>query len=293
MAGGELIKRIAVLGVGIPFAFLLIYLGSWALGGVVALTAALGAAELYALSAARGVAAFRPLGIAAAAALVIVSIINPTLENASPYFWWILIATGLLSSVAALRLRGIEREPLATTAVTLLGALYVGGNLSFALFLRNTFPGSRSWLGASMLAYPVIVTWVGDILAYVLGSLFGKHRLSPVVSPKKSVEGAVAGFIGSVAAGAAFGWLVFDSWLHLPIGAAVGAIGAVIIAPAAQIGDLVESLLKRSAGVKDSGHLLPGHGGVLDRFDALFLALPVAYLFLIGLVPLFVDVPWR
>jgi len=293
MAAGELARRIAVMAVGIPLAFLLFYLGSWALGAVVTLIAALGAAEMYALAATRGVAAFRPLGVTAAAVLIIFSVAHTTLEGASGYLWWTVVATALVSAVAALRFRGIEREPLAASAVTVFGALFVGGSLSFAVFLRNLEPLPRSWVGASMLAYPVVVTWVGDILAYVLGSLYGRHRLSPKISPKKSVEGAVAGFAGSLASGALFGWLVFDLWMHLPIGAAVGALGAILIATAAQIGDLAESLLKRSAGVKDSGRLLPGHGGVLDRFDALFLALPVAYAFLTGLVPLFIDVPWR
>ena len=281
------------MAVGIPFAFLLFYLGSWHLGAIIAIIAALGASEIYALAASRGVAAFRPLGIAAAVILVLLGVAHPTLQAASASFWWTLMATALVSAVAALRLRGIGREPLATSAVTLFGALFVGGSLSFALFLRNLEPQPRSWVGASFLAYPVIVTWVGDILAYVLGSVLGRHRLSPNISPKKSVEGAVAGFAASLISGAVFGWLVFDRWLGLPVGGTVGALGAVLIAPAAQVGDLAESLWKRSAGVKDSGNLLPGHGGVLDRFDALFLALPVAYAFLNGLVPLFVDVPWR
>jgi phosphatidate cytidylyltransferase len=293
MAAGELARRVAVIVIGVPATFLFIYMGGWTLGILVTLIAALGAAELYALGATRGVAAFRPLGIAASAAFVLISVTRPTLEAASGYFWWTIVGTALVSAVAALRLRGIEREPLGASALTLFGAVFVGGSLSFAVFLRNMDPTPRSWLGAALVSYPLIVTWVGDILAYVLGSLYGRHRLSPVISPKKSVEGAIAGLGGSLISGALFGWLVFDLRIGLVHGALIGAAGALMMAPSAQFGDLAESLWKRSAGVKDSGRLLPGHGGVLDRFDALFLALPVGYAFLNGIVPLFIDVPWR
>ena len=123
------------------------------------------------------------------------------------------------------------------------------------------------WLLLMMLA----VVWVGDTLAYYCGTRWGRRKLAPVVSPHKSWEGAIASFLGSMlAAGAFIVWRpgLFDGGLL-----ALVAVTAV----AAQVGDLVESLIKRAAGVKDSGRLLPGHGGVLDRIDALLFAAPVWY----------------
>lgn len=120
------------------------------------------------------------------------------------------------------------------------------------------------------LAWMFVIVWATDIAAYFVGLTFGRHKMAPKVSPGKSWEGAVAGLIAGALAGmlaaAAFG-----------VPAISGLLLGVVISIAAQIGDLFESAIKRRAGVKDSGGLLPGHGGVLDRFDAVFFAAPVAY----------------
>jgi phosphatidate cytidylyltransferase len=115
------------------------------------------------------------------------------------------------------------------------------------------------------------IVWSGDIAALYIGRTFGKHALAPRVSPRKTVEGALAGLVASTAAGVAmFGWLLGESL-------ATAAVLSAITAIAGQIGDLSESLLKRSAGVKDSSSILPGHGGILDRVDSLLFAAPVFY----------------
>jgi phosphatidate cytidylyltransferase len=115
------------------------------------------------------------------------------------------------------------------------------------------------------------IIWAGDTAAFYCGRAFGRHLLAPRVSPKKTVEGAVAGLIGSVAIGVLAG-----VWFLGEPAARVGAVSAAVAA-AGQIGDLAESVLKRSAGVKDSSSILPGHGGILDRLDSLFFAAPVFY----------------
>jgi len=117
------------------------------------------------------------------------------------------------------------------------------------------------------------IIWTGDSAAYYGGRAFGRHLLAPRVSPKKTVEGAIAGLIGSIAAGVIVGtWYLGESWPGLVATSSVTGI-------AGPIGDLAESALKRSAGVKDSSSILPGHGGILDRLDSLFFAAPVFYWF--------------
>ena len=151
----------------------------------------------------------------------------------------------------------------------------------------------QQWAGAFYLLYLLLVVWAGDIFAYFVGKSIGRHLMSPRISPKKTWEGAAASVIASVGAG----WLLFH--YALPISSAFLRMGliqrrdglfgleqpamgpvillTIILNVAAQLGDLVESLIKRGAGVKDSGALLPGHGGMLDRIDALLFAAPVLW----------------
>ena len=151
----------------------------------------------------------------------------------------------------------------------------------------------QQWAGAFYLLYLLLVVWAGDIFAYFVGKAIGRHLMAPRISPKKTWEGAAASVIASVAVG----WLLFQ--YALPISTALLRVGliqrrdglfgleqpamapviviTIILNIAAQLGDLVESLIKRGAGVKDSGALLPGHGGMLDRIDALLFAAPVLW----------------
>jgi phosphatidate cytidylyltransferase len=116
----------------------------------------------------------------------------------------------------------------------------------------------------------LVIIWVGDTAAYYGGRAMGRHLLAPKVSPKKTIEGAIAGLVGSVIAGVAGA-----IWLHVPVSGLIWISAATAIA--GQVGDLAESVLKRSAGVKDSSSIIPGHGGILDRLDSLFFAAPIFY----------------
>jgi len=151
----------------------------------------------------------------------------------------------------------------------------------------------EQWQGSFFLLYLLLLVWAGDIFAYFIGKPFGRHRMSPRISPNKTWEGAIASVIASVAVGI----LMFH--YAQPISSALmqahlierqnGIFGqtslisvivlSIVLNIAAQVGDLVESLIKRGAGVKDSGAILPGHGGMLDRVDALLFAAPVLWCF--------------
>lgn len=153
-------------------------------------------------------------------------------------------------------------------SVTVLTPLYTGWLLAHLVSLRELPQGFH------FVLLVLVATWSTDTFAYFVGITIGKHRLAPVLSPKKSVEGSIGGVIGSVVASVIIGYL--DS--HMPItnyiiiGLLVGIVG--------QVGDLAESALKRMAGVKDAGRFIPGHGGILDRFDSMFLTAPIVYYYL-------------
>jgi phosphatidate cytidylyltransferase len=156
---------------------------------------------------------------------------------------------------------------MARSANTLLAIMYVGWLLGFGILLHHTSP-----LGDELVLYVVGVTWVGETAAYLVGSALGRHKLAPVVSPKKSVEGALAQVLASVGTGAVLGaWLLpsCGQGMALGAGALLGIVG--------QFGDLAESAIKRSLGTKDTGGLIPGHGGVLDRIDSLLFNLPAFF----------------
>jgi CDP-diglyceride synthetase len=156
-------------------------------------------------------------------------------------------------------------EGLPAAGISSSALLLVAFPLTFAVRLHGL--GTQ---GPRLLLFALVITWVGDTVAYFVGRAIGKHPFAPHLSPKKTWEGAVASFAGSLLVA-----VVFTRWLNAPLThlLAMAAAGNI----AGQVGDLLESAYKRSAGVKDSGGLLPGHGGVLDRIDALILAIPVVW----------------
>jgi phosphatidate cytidylyltransferase len=164
-----------------------------------------------------------------------------------------------------LRARRPLVEALPSAGISSSALLLVALPLSFAVRLRD-LPTD----GPRLLLFALVIIWAGDTVAYFAGRAIGSHQLAPRLSPKKTWEGSVAGLAASLLVG----W-AFHRWIDAPIFhlLAVAAVGGI----AGQAGDLLESAYKRSAGVKDSGGLLPGHGGVLDRIDALILAIPVVW----------------
>ncbi len=186
---------------------------------------------------------------------------------------------------------GMRREPLAAgfpeAAAATLGFIYIVVPLAMLVQLREQDSG------AFIILYTLVVVWIGDTVAYYTGRAFGRHKMAPRVSPGKTWEGAAGSILGAIAAGTlVFAYsreiseslvragLLARSQAYLPPQAPElwqFAVLSAVVNVAAQIGDLAESLIKRGAGVKDSGALLPGHGGMLDRIDALLFAAPVVW----------------
>lgn len=190
-------------------------------------------------------------------------VVAAELPVGAPFF---LCITLLLMTLA---LRG-DRKPdstLLSVAATLFGVVYTAVPFRLAAEIHAQ-PSGPHWL-----FYVLLINWVGDSAAYYVGRSVGKHQLAPLVSPNKTWEGAMA----SVVAGAVVGTLYLRHFI--PAGPAVGFAVALSVAVnvAAQVGDLAESALKRGAGVKDSGSILPGHGGILDRLDGVLFSVPVVF----------------
>jgi phosphatidate cytidylyltransferase len=178
------------------------------------------------------------------------------------------VAVAMLASVAPL-FSGIEPgEALASAGSTLYGV--------FGVALPATAMCALQAFSPRAVLYLFLVVWGCDSCAYYVGRAFGRRKLAPVVSPKKTWEGTVGGLVGATLVGAAAG-----AWWVLPeLGPGRAALAGALASTAGQIGDLVESLWKRGAGVKDSGFFLPGHGGFYDRIDSLLYAAPVVAVFL-------------
>jgi phosphatidate cytidylyltransferase len=281
----ELAKRWAVAGAGIPAVLALLYVGGWLLAFFVALAAGLGAWECYRLAGHGEVAPLEGLGVGNAAALVLFASWRPTFSGFAPVALALVGLLVMVGLVAAIGSRGPTGRPLHAVAITLFGALYAGLSLAFVPLLREmptangwTEASGAAWAGVSIVALPLAATWIGDAAAFFVGRTWGKGGLAPTISPKKSWVGLWGGLAGAGVAGVLW-WsvaraLVPGQPLSSPVAAAIVGVGLGV---GAVLGDLAESLLKREAGVKDSGTLFPGHGGVLDRLDALTFTLPMAY----------------
>lgn len=252
------VKRALTAAVGIPlFVWLVIGVPHWGFRLLVVALSAAAAWELMRMFERAGRPGYAPVGVVGAAA-VTASFATPG-TTAIVFTFAVTVALSMPLWVDA----APTVEPL---AVTLLALTYIGWLLGHMLLLESLPDGAR------LVFFLVGTTWAGESAAYVVGSTIGRHALAPVISPKKTVEGALGQLIASVVAAGVLGaWLV-PQW---PVATAIlaGAVLGVI----GQIGDLVESVIKRSLGAKDTGGLIPGHGGVLDRLDGLILNAPALF----------------
>jgi phosphatidate cytidylyltransferase len=276
----NLTRRIGFAAVAIPLALLVVWFGGWPLALLVAVVGALGVGEFVDLAAHQGVRAFRRTGMIGAAllALLIYAVLSEPDVARWTHTWapaLAAVAVLLLLALALLR-RAPDQRPLGAVAVTGFGWAYAGALPCFLLAIRHGEWPLRSAAGAALVFFPLVVTWVCDTAAMFGGRAFGGAKLAPTISPGKTRAGGIAGVIGGVLVAPLFGLWIFPAvGVALTLPAALGM--ALVLAVVGQAGDLAESLFKRDAGVKDSSALIPGHGGVLDRFDSLYVVLPVAF----------------
>lgn len=280
-------KRVATAVVLIPIVVALVLWGSTALVALgMALIILLALFEFFALGDAIGHRAYRFWTATCALLLVYLQWLPSFMPSDSFGDWslwerryqhvWLLMrrppgipetffifVLGIAALTLATRRPVVEALPAA--GISSSGLILVAFPLSFAIRLHGLGPD-----GPKLLLFALVITWVGDTAAYFMGRAIGKHPFAPVLSPKKSWEGSIASMCGALLVGTVFARFLTVPLPHLLVMAAAGNI-------AGQAGDLLESAYKRSAGVKDSGSLLPGHGGVLDRIDALILTIPVVW----------------
>jgi phosphatidate cytidylyltransferase len=280
-------KRVATAAVLIPFVVGIVLWGSTAVMALaVALVTLLALFEYFALGEAIGHRAFRFWTASCALLLIFVQWfarfeqgygylgfprrltilreidyffgISPTIPDV---FFLFVLGVAVLTLLTKRPL--VEALPAAGISASAL--VLVAFPLSYTVRLHGLY-----LQGPALLLFAMVIIWVGDTAAYFVGRSFGKYKLAPHLSPNKTWEGTVASFLGSLIVAVVFARFMTVPLAHLLGMAAVGNV-------AGQVGDLLESAYKRSAGIKDSGSLLPGHGGVLDRIDALILAIPVVW----------------
>jgi phosphatidate cytidylyltransferase len=290
----HLLKRVATAVVLIPIVLLLVLRAPVpVLAAVAALVALLTVQELLKLTEAYGVHPFRRTTYIFVALFFLLLAINPGNDKPLLSTAILVYTLGFAAAIApfiffVVGMRSVElSRAFPAAAASVFAFTYIALPLGFLVQIRE------QWAGAFLLLYLLLLVWAGDIFAYFVGRTLGRHLMSPRISPKKTWEGALASLIASLVVG----MLLYN--YALPISTALlnahliekrdgffalqkpplwpTLLLSAAINIAAQLGDLVESLIKRGAGVQDSGSLLPGHGGMLDRIDALLFAAPVLW----------------
>jgi phosphatidate cytidylyltransferase len=277
MAGHNDARRVAFAAVAIPLALLVVWWGGWPLAAVVAVVAVLGVRELYAFAVLQGVRPLVVTGLVTALLLpflVLYALRYEPVLGLDAAYWtalWLLLVL-----LVALARRTPTDRPLTSVGVTVFGVAYAAALPCFLLGLRHlpNYP-TRDWSGTWLVFTPLVVIWVGDTVAMFGGRLIGGPKLAPRVSPGKTWAGTICGLVAGMLTVPVLNAVVLDRLgLAFPLGR--GLFFGLVLSAIGQAGDLVESLLKREVGLKDSSALIPGHGGVLDRFDSLYFALPAA-----------------
>jgi phosphatidate cytidylyltransferase len=273
----ELTRRTLFAVVAAPVAIVAIYLGGAVLATILAVLSALGAWEFCRMARAAGADPFDWLAIIAAA---LIPLYVQGIKFGKLIFQVSYIAVLVLVVLgAAIVFRGPNRKPLLSVATTIFGVAYVG-MLAYVFDIRYHDYVVDAASGTALVMLPILLTWATDVGAYFFGKLLGGKKLMPSVSPGKTISGAVGGVVLALVICVAYIHFVLRPFAQLSFTGTGVVVFAILVSVVAQIGDLAESLIKRGAGVKDSSSILPGHGGILDRFDSMLFVLPVAALLL-------------
>ncbi|MBI3449815.1 MAG: phosphatidate cytidylyltransferase [Acidobacteria bacterium] len=258
-------KRLATAAIGLPVLFVIVrYLDPRYFFALVGVAAIIATWEFHLMAKQRGIHADPVLGAALTLA-VIASFVEPRIGLGAA-----LAAAAILVPGRLLVSRAAVQGAFESMSATLAGVLFLGVTFGYVAGLM----GSGDEMGRDLTIFLLLVVWIADAGAYGFGSWIGRHPLAPTISPKKTIEGACAGLVASVLAA----W-VAKLWFFQKLGARDAIALAVLLWIAGLAGDLCESLLKRSASLKDTGALFPGHGGMLDRADSLLFGAPVLFFY--------------
>jgi phosphatidate cytidylyltransferase len=261
-----MITRSLTILLGVPVILACVFYGGLPFLFLVLILALIAVNEFYNLMMKKGFFPAYYVGNAITASFIIFAYyaLKRDWEPAHSAILTLAAAIAMISGVFLKR----EKDTIVDVAVTILGMVYVGWFLSYLFFIRSLTEHG------GYLFFLIFTVWAMDIAAYLAGRVFGHTPLMPSISPKKTWEGAIAGFVVClIAAGIFLQTAQLELYHALILGALIGIFG--------QISDLIESLIKREAGAKDSSDLLPGHGGVLDRIDSFVLTAPLMYYYLV------------
>ena len=270
-------QRAISAAVLVPVLLVVLAIGGWVVAAAIALVTVLASGEVFRLLKGAGYAPFAALGTALALVVVLDSAFPQVLEGSG----LLLVAVGIVLVAVASFTKLDPRDGLGTWMATIFGALYAS-LLSFVIRLGQAAPDLSAHdplagLGAERgwILLLIVAVWSYDTGAYLVGRRLGRTRFLTHISASKTVEGLIGGVIATVVVTALMLWALGQSPAHaLTLGP--------LVALAAQAGDLAESVLKRAAGAKDSGTLIPGHGGILDRVDSFIFAAPIVTLYVIA-----------
>jgi len=275
---GSLAQRLLSAAILLPLLIVLAWWSVWSVAAAVALATVVGLIELYSAFRQGGYQPRTLVGIGSGLAIIIAIGFQPLV--AFDLLLPIVTCVVIVSLVAEM---AYPQQPgsLPSWGLTFAGAFYIAWLLSHFILLRSLgAPALHDTILTQLGMQPGVawiycccaITWLQDTSAYFIGRRFGRHKLAPILSPKKTWEGAAGGMIGAIFTG-----VVCVLLLGLPItllqGALLGVVGGIV----GPLGDLSESLIKRQVGLKDAGNLIPGHGGILDRADSLLFTIPVLY----------------